>query len=55
MGVYWALNGAKDHKDKMISEDELKNHEKKIQNLTDDQILELEKRLELKEKEIMKI
>jgi len=45
----------KDHKDKKISEDELKNHEKKIQNLTDEQISDLQKRLELKEKEIMKI
>jgi len=42
-------------KDKEISEDELKNSEKKIQNLTDKQITELEKKLEEKEKEIMTI
>jgi len=34
---------------------ELKNFEKKIQNSTDKQILELEKKLEEKEKEIMTI
>ena len=45
----------KDLKDKKISEDELKNFEKKIQNSTDKQILELEKKLEDKEKDIMKI
>ena len=45
----------KDLKDKKISEDELKNFEKKIQNSTDKQILELEKKLENKEKEIMTI
>ena len=45
----------KDLKDKKIGEDELKNFEKKIQNSTDKQILELEKQLEEKEKEIMKI
>ena len=43
----------KDLKDKKISEDEFKNYEKKIQNSTDKQISELEKKLELKEKEIM--
>ena len=43
----------KDLKDKKIGEDEFKNFEKKIQNLTDKQILELEKKLEEKEKEIM--
>jgi len=43
----------KDLKDKKISEDEFKNYEKKIQNSTDIQISELEKKLELKEKEIM--
>ena len=42
-------------KDKKISEDELKNFEKKIQNSTDKQISELEKKLEEKEKEIMTI
>ena len=42
-------------KDKKISEDELKNFEKKIQNSTDKQTLELEKKLEEKEKEIMTI
>ena len=43
----------KDLKDKKIGEDECKNYEKKIQNSTDKQISELEKKLELKEKEIM--
>ena len=43
----------KDLKDKKISEDEFKNYEKEIQNSTDKQISELEKKLELKEKEIM--
>ena len=42
-------------KDKKISEDELKNFEKKIQNSTDKQTSELEKQLEEKEKEIMTI
>ena len=45
----------KDLKDKLISEDECKNSEKKIQNLTDKQISELENRLEEKEKEIMTV
>jgi len=45
----------KDLKDKKISEDELKNFEKKIQNSTDKQISDLEKKLENKEKEIMTI
>ena len=45
----------KDLKDKKIGEDELKNFEKKIQNTTDIQISELEKKLEEKEKEIMTI
>ena len=45
----------KDLKDKKVSEDENKNSEKKIQNLTDEQISELEKKLKLKEKEIMTI
>ena len=45
----------KDFKDKRISEDESKKSEKKIQNLTDMQISELEKRLTAKEKEIMTI
>ena len=45
----------KNLKDKKISEDELKNFEKKIQNSTDNQILELEKKLKEKEKEIMTI
>jgi len=45
----------KDLKEKKISEDELKNFEKKIQNLTDKQIIELEKRLKEKEKEIMTV
>ena len=45
----------KDLKDKKIGEDELKSLEKKIQNLTDNQILELEKKLKEKEKEIMTV
>ena len=42
-------------KDKKIGEDQCKNSEKKIQNLTDAQISELEKKLREKEKEIMTI
>jgi ribosome recycling factor len=42
-------------KEKKISEDECVNYEKKIQNLTDNQIAELEKKLETKEKEIMSV
>ena len=45
----------KDLKDKKIGEDECKNSEKKIQNLTDSQISELETRLKEKEKEIMTV
>ena len=45
----------KDLKDKIIGEDECKNSEKKIQNLTDKQISELESRLQEKEKEIMTV
>ena len=45
----------KDLKDKKISEDESKNFEKKIQKSLDIQILELEKKLKEKEKEIMTI
>ena len=45
----------KDLKDKIISEDESKNIEKKIQKLTDDRISELEKKLDSKEKEIMTV
>jgi len=45
----------KDLKKKTIGEDEFKNYEKKIQNLTDEQVLELEKKLEIKEKEIMTV
>ena len=48
-------NLKRDLKDKKIGEDEFKNSEKKIQQLTDAQISELEKRLEEKEKEIMKV
>ena len=48
-------NLKKDLKDKKIGEDEFKNSEKKVQNLTDDQISELEKRLKEKEKEIMTV
>ena len=45
----------KDLKDKKIGEDELKNLEKKIQNLTDKQISDLEVKLAAKEKEIMTV
>ena len=45
----------KDLKEKKISTDESSNYEKKIQNSTDKHILELEKKLDEKEKEIMKI
>ena len=48
-------NLKKDLKDKKIGEDEYKKYEKKIQNLTDQQISELEKKLKEKEKEIMTI
>jgi ribosome recycling factor len=48
-------NLKKDFKNKKIGEDESKNSEKKIQNLTDKQISELEKKLAEKEKEIMTI
>lgn len=48
-------NLKKDLKDKKIGEDDLKNFEKKIQNLTDKQISELERKLGEKEKEIMTI
>ena len=45
----------KNLKDKNIGEDEFKNFEKKIQNSTDKQILELEMKLSEKEKEIMTV
>jgi ribosome recycling factor len=45
----------KEFKEKKISEDESKNTEKKVQNLTNDQIAELEKKLSDKEKEIMTV
>ena len=45
----------KNLKDKEIGEDEFKKFEKKIQNSTDKQILELEKKLTEKEKEIMTV
>ena len=45
----------KDLKDKIISEDENKNSEKKIQELTDTKISEVEKKLKEKEKEIMTV
>ncbi len=48
-------NLKKDLKDKKIGEDECKNFEKKIQNLTDKQVSALEKKLEEKEKEIMTV
>ena len=46
-------NLKEDLKDKKLGEDEYKSYEKKIQNLTDKQISELEKKLKEKEKEIM--
>ena len=45
----------KDFKDKKIGEDESKKSEKKIQNITDIQISELEKKLTEKKKEIMTV
>jgi len=45
----------KNLKDKKISEDESKNLEKKIQNVTDQQISELDKKHQNKEKEIMTV
>ena len=48
-------NLKKDMKDKKLGEDEYKSYEKKIQNLTDKQISELEKKIKEKEKEIMTI
>ena len=48
-------NLKKELKEKQIGEDELKSLEKKIQNLTDNQISELEKKLKEKEKEIMTV
>ena len=48
-------NLKKDLKDKKLGEDEYKNYERKIQNLTDKQISELEKKLKEKEKDIMTI
>ena len=45
----------KNLKEKEIGTDECDNFEKKIQNSTDKHILELEKKLDGKEKEIMKI
>ena len=45
----------KNMKEKKISEDECKNFEKKIQNTTDKQISEIEKKLGEKEKEIMTV
>ena len=44
-----------DLKNKKIGEDECKNSEKKIQNLTDIQVSELERKLKEKEKEIMTV
>ena len=48
-------NFKKDLKDKKLGEDEYKNYEKKIQNLTDKQISELERKIQEKEKEIMTV
>ena len=44
-----------DLKNKNIGEDVFKSSEKRIQNLTDEQISELDTRLKLKEKEIMTV
>ena len=44
-----------DLKNKNTGEDVFKNSEKRIQNLTDEQISELDTRLKLKEKEIMTV
>ena len=46
-------NLKKNLREKVISEDELKSYERKIQDTTDKQMSELEKKLENKEKEIM--
>ena len=48
-------NLKENHRDKKIGEDELKNFEKKIQDLTNKHTLELEKKLKEKEKEIMTV
>jgi len=45
----------RDLKEKKISTDDCNSYEKKIQTVTDKHILELEKKLDDKEKEIMKI
>ena len=45
----------KNLKEKIIGEDESNKYEKKIQNLTDQKISELEKKLNTKEKEIMTV
>ena len=44
-----------DLKDKINGEDECKNCEKKIQNLSNEQISEFEKKLQEKEKEVMTV
>tara|TARA_B100000686_G_scaffold323697_1_gene378683 strand:- start:864 stop:1424 length:561 start_codon:yes stop_codon:yes gene_type:complete len=48
-------NLKKDLKEKKIGEDDLKKYEKKIQNVTDKQISELDDKLKNKEKEIMTV
>jgi len=48
-------NFKKDLKDKKLGEDDYKNYEKRIQELTDKQISELEKKIKEKEKEIMTV
>ena len=48
-------NLKKDLKAKQLGEDDYKNYEKKIQELTDKQISELEKKIKEKEKEIMTV
>ena len=45
----------REHKDKKITEDEMKNFENKIQKITDEHIDLIEKILEHKEKELMEV
>ena len=45
----------KDLKDKKLGEDECKSSEKKIQEITDKKILDVDNKLKLKEKEIMTV
>ncbi|GAB6283182.1 MAG: ribosome recycling factor [Ignavibacterium sp.] len=45
----------REHKDKKITDDEMKNYENKIQKITDEHIDLIEKILEHKEKELMEV